>query len=362
MLTILIITAVSLVCAFFCSLAETCIYSITRSRIESLRREGKPSGARLAQLRANIDETIAAILILNTFANSFGAVLAGGVVDREYGSWRLGVLTASIVFGFLFTSTILFFSEIIPKSLGVKFANRVGPALATPLVWLVRILKPLVLMSVAVTRLWGKGTHLHHATEEDIINLAALGQRQGQILPQEAKWVANALRLNDMTAYDLMTPNTVVARLPETLPLRGLTIDAQHWRFSRIPVCLDDNPDAIVGVIHRQRVFDALAKDQFHLTMRDLMIPPDFVDEKTPAHQLLDEFLKKRRHLFCVKDEAGAFIGVVTLEDVLECLLGLEIVDERDAHVDMQELARQRRQMLLEQSRKLIEGEGAEGR
>lgn len=357
MLAITLITLASLVGSFCCSLLEACVFSVSRSRIESLRNEGHRSGEVLARMRANIDEAIAAILIINTFAHSFGAVLAGGLVDRYYGDWRLGVLTSAILFAVFFTVSVLFFSEIVPKSLGVNYANRLAPYIALPLYWLIVALKPMVFVCVAVTRLWGKDTGLHHATEQDIINLAALGHRQGQILPEEVNWVTNALRLNDMTAYNLMTPNNVVERVPEGLKLADTTIDTQHWRFSRLPVCRNDAPDEIVGVVHRAAVFDALARDKFDRTMADLMLPARVVPAETPANELLELFLRERRHLFCVQSKEEVFIGVVTLEDVLECLLGVEIVDESDLHEDMQQVALQKRKQLLQQSEDLIQSQ-----
>lgn len=361
MLPIAILTLSSLSISFFCSLLEACIYSVSRSHIESLRRAGKPSGRRLLRIRANIDEAIAAILILNTVANSAGAAWAGALVKERFGDISF-VVPAVLIYAAFFTTSILFFSEIIPKSLGVKFANRIAPALAAPLLAMIWIFKPVVLVCVAVTRLWGQDMSLHHTTEEDIINLVALGQRSGQITADEARWISNALRLNDVTAYDLMTPNSVVARTPASLPLSKTSVDAQHWLFSRLPVCEDDNPDTIIGVVYRSKVFEAMARDRFELTMRDLMEPPIFVHEDTLAHELLDMFLNKRRHLFCVRDSADGFLGVVTLEDVMECLLGEEIVDESDIHVDMQEVAKQRRRQLLSKSREIIEKKHEERR
>ncbi|MCX7048207.1 MAG: hemolysin family protein [Candidatus Sumerlaeota bacterium] len=352
---ILLISLLAVIITFWCSVAEACIFTVSRSHIEALRREGYKSGERLARMRTNIDEAIAAILILNTIAHTTGAAYASALVEQHYHNAVLGFFSGVLVFAALFTLSILIIGEIVPKSIGVKFANRLAPFFAYQLSWIIFFLKPLIIACVAITRLWGKESHLSHATEDDIISLASLSQRSGQIRPEEVKWVANALRLNDVTAFDLMTPNSVVARVPEPLPLRYTTVDAQHWRYSRVPVCRDDNPDAIVGVVYRRDVFDALAKDQFELTMGKLMEPVRFVPQDMPAHQLLDLFLSERRHLFCVQDAGKQFLGVVTLEDVLECLIGAEIVDEKDLHVNMQELARQRRQRLLRQSQEFIE-------
>jgi CBS domain containing-hemolysin-like protein len=343
---LLIVVGVSLVASFLCSLTEACIYSVSRSRIETLRRSGLRRGAVLAHLRQHIEGSIAAVLIINTIANVVGGILAGALAANVYGSKWLGLFSG------IFTVVILFFGEIIPKSLGVRFANSLPPALAIPIQVMVWLLWPAIQVCIALPRLWGKNVRIAHATEEDIISLTQIVENQGAIYPHEAQWVTNALRLNDVTAYDLMTPNPVVARVPVNMALRQAQINADHWRFSRLPVCDGNDPDKIVGVVRRGRVFDALARDEFDKTMGELMQKAVFVPENMPAHQLLDEFLKKRYHLFCVQNEAGQFTGVVTLEDVLECLLGREIVDETDLHEDMQELARRRKEALLAQGNK----------
>lgn len=317
------------------------MYSVTRSQIETLRRQGHTSGRVLAKMRQHIDESIAAILIVNTIANTLGAAWAGALVLEIYHDLAL------TIFSVAFTLCVLFFAEIVPKSLGVRFAASLAPWLAIPLQLLVWALWPVIKFCVLVTRIWGKGARISHGTEEDIISLARLVEKQGAIYPHEAVWVANALQLDSVTAHDLMTPNPVVARVPETLPLKHAKARAEHWRFSRLPVCSDANPDTIVGVVRRRRVFVALAHDEFEKTIGELMEPAAFVPDTMPGHELIDRFLTTRRHLFCVQDKKGQFLGVVTLEDVLECLLGREIMDETDLHEDMQELARRRKEALL---------------
>lgn len=341
MTLILIISAVSLMTSFLCSMLEACLYSVTRSQIETLRRKGDPRADTLLKVRRKIDDAIAAILITNTVANTLGAAWAGAMVRQHYGSAWLGLFSAC------FTASVLFFAEIVPKSLGVRFASVLAPALAPVLRLMVILLWPLVRICLLLTKIWNRGKKTSHGTEEDIISMARLIHGQGEIHAHEAEWVANALRLNDVTTWDLMTPNPVVARVPQSLPLKNTPIDADQWRFSRLPVCKEDEPDTIVGVVRRRKVFDALARDEFDQTIGDLMEDAEFVAESLPAHRLLDRFLKKRRHLFCVRDEDDQFIGVVSLEDVLEALLGREIVDETDLHEDMQALAERRRDALL---------------
>lgn len=338
------ITGASLLTSFFCSMLEACIYSVTRSRIEALVHRGDRRGRRLRRIRAHIDDSIAAILIVNTIANTAGAAWAGALVRQHYDSTAMGVFSAA------FTAGVLFFAEIVPKSLGVRFASTLAPVLALPLQIMVWILWPVIRLCVLLTKMWRRRKRKADGSEEDIISLARLMQSQGEIRSLEAQWVANALQLDYVTAYDLMTPKPVVVRLASDTLLEQTRMNSDHWRFSRLPVHEPGEPDKIVGIVHRRRVFDALARDEFGRTIGDLMDPPEFVGESLPAHRLLERFLRKRKHLFCVANDQDEFTGVVSLEDVLECLLGQEIVDETDLHEDMQELARRRKDALLARS------------
>lgn len=331
----------SLLTSFFCSMLEACLYSVSRSRVETLARGGDRRGRILARLRLRIDESIAAILIVNTIANTVGAAWIGALVAGHFGNRALGLCSA------IFTILVLFFAEITPKSLGVRFASVLAPALAIPLQLMVWILYPIIKIIGLLTRLWGRDAHISHGTADDIISLTRLIHEQGELKPHEVEWVTNALKMDEITAFDLMTPSPVVARIPASVTLRETKYNADHWRFSRLPVCKNDDPDTILGIIHRRKVFEALARDEFHLKISDLMDPPEFVPETIRADLLLDQFIRKRRHLFCVHDENGVFSGVVTLEDVIEALLGREIVDETDLHEDMQALAKRRKNLLL---------------
>jgi CBS domain containing-hemolysin-like protein len=165
---------------------------------------------------------------------------------------------------------------------------------------------------------------------------------KGRLRPQELRWVENALRLDEVRASELMTPRTVVYTLPADLPLSEVKHRSEHWTHSRLPLTEDRDPDQILGMVLRREVFDAIVKGKPSLKLRDLMHEIDFVPDTMRGHQLLDMFIMKKRHMVAVVDEYGGFEGVVTLEDVLECLLGSEIVDESDRHADMQQWARQR--------------------
>jgi len=319
--------------SFFCSVMEASLYSISRASIETLRRNGDRRGHILAKMRDHIDEPIAAILILNTIANTGGAAFAGALVAEHYGHAWLGAFSASL------TLAILFFSEIVPKSLGFKFATRLAPALAWPLRILVFMLYPAVKFCVMVTNSFGRRSRLAQVPEDDIISLASLSMRSGSIRMQEARWVANALHLDKVVAKDLMTPLSVVRRVSADMPLKMTRTDADHWRFSRIPVYAEDKPEVVVGVVQRRIVFQKLLDGEEDSRMKDIMDPPIFVEDETPAHELLNLFIKHRKHLFTVRTRDTKWIGIITLEDVLEALLGTEIVGEQDLYEDMQEAA-----------------------
>ena len=303
MFALIVIILTSLAGSFICSLTEAALYSVSRSRIETLKRKGDRRALLLAKLRAHINEPIAAILTFNTAVNTLGAAWAGALVAKHYGNDVLGIFSG------IFTAAVLFISEIIPKSLGVTYANSIAPRLARPLQVLIWLLWPFVKVSVLLTRLWGGQARLNYPTEDDIISMAQLSQRGGIILQQEARWIANALRLNDIKVSGIMTPKSVVYRIPDDMRLRETKIDADHWRFSRVPVFAAGDQDSIIGVVQRRQVFAALLQGEEERTIRSLMRVPDFVPTDQPAHELLNRFISTRRHLFCVKNEEGEFVG-----------------------------------------------------
>ncbi len=177
MVLIFTIVALSLVGSFFCSISEASLYSVSHARIETLRRHGLPGGKILSRLRSSIEEPIAAILILNTVFNTMGAVWAGALVDELFG------LRWMMTFSAAFTVAMLLFSEIVPKSLGVVFSDRLAPRLARPLQALIWTLWPLVRLCTAIARLFGRKASLAHITEEDVISTAELSRKSGHILP-----------------------------------------------------------------------------------------------------------------------------------------------------------------------------------
>ena len=334
MTTILVVASLTLLASFLCSLFEAALYSITPSQVELLRRRGTKLATRLAALRDDVEEPIAAILTVNTIAHTVGSAWCGAMVGKEFGDASVGVFAA------IFTFLVLSVTEIVPKSLGVRFANQ----LALPIVWPVQLMiwsvYPVVWVSKKAMRLLTGGGGHGGPTEEEVVMSAALAAREGAMRPEEHRWVQNALRLDTVTAGDLRTPRTVVDTLPADLTVGEVADVNEHWVHSRVPLTEGGDVDRLAGFVHRREVLGAALRGERDRTLRELCSPIQFVPEGMPANELLQLFIDQRFHMAAVVDEFGGFEGVVTLEDVLEQLLGTQIVDEHDRHTDLQELAR----------------------
>lgn len=334
MTTILTIVAVSLAGSFICSLFEAVLYSIPPTRVEEQRRKGLPGAAMLAKLRAKIDEPIAAILTVNTITHTIGASWAGALVGEIYGvrwvTW----------FAIAFTIAILFITEIIPKTLGVVHANTLARLTAWPIQLLIWAVYPLAWLSVQLTRgLIGK-KKITGPSEDEILVMADQALHAGKLLAEERVLITNALALNNVTARDLMTPRTVVETVDAEKTVAEALAEPTKVRHSRLPVVERGELDQTLGIVHRRDLFDRLASGEGGVKVRDLVRRAIYVPQTVAANELLQHLLKKRQHLALVVSEHGDVRGVVTLEDVLEYLLGQEIVDEYDQHVNPQDEAR----------------------
>ncbi|MBK8976079.1 MAG: HlyC/CorC family transporter [Planctomycetes bacterium] len=337
MITIAVVASVTLFASFVCSLLEAALYAVTPSQLEVLKKRGVMGARRFARYREDIEEPIAAILTINTIAHTVGAAVTGALVGARYGDAAVGVFAA------LFTLAVLVLTEIVPKSIGVRYAQRLVPYLALPLQAMLWLSWPIARPSkFLMHRLVGRGAK-HGPTEDEIIAMSRMALRGGNLTAHETRWVQNALELDKVTAHDVMTPRTVV----QSVNLDGITVadllsDPTRMRHSRLPAHEGGDPDRLVGVLLRRDVFDALARGERQLPVAELVRPLDLVPESMTGPELLDRFIRDKRHIVAVMNEYGGFEGIVTLEDVLETLLGAEIVDEHDEHVDMQELARLR--------------------
>ena len=344
MIVLILTVALVVFTSALCSMAEAALYSVPWTYIERLRKAGSPGGEALFALRQNVDRPIVAVLTLNTIANTAGAALAGALAANVLGTELMPWFAA------LITLLILAFGEIIPKTLGVVYASPVATVMARPLRALVLLLRPFIWLSGLLTRLITPAQHGPSATEDDIRAITSLSRQSGIIQPYEESAIRNILALDAKHVRDIMTPRTMVFSLPETMSVAEAYDHPDLWHYSRIPVYGDDNED-VVGIVLRRSIGKAVADGRGGRPLTELMQPARFVLENQTVDRLLLKFLESRLHLFIVLDEYGGLAGVVSLEDVLEEMLGREIVDETDAVTDLREASRQQRQAVLEMAK-----------
>ncbi|MBC8419283.1 MAG: HlyC/CorC family transporter [Desulfobacterales bacterium] len=332
-----LILAVSLAISIsaVCSLFEAVLYSVPLRQLEAMVQAGKPGGKILKALRRNVERPISAILTLNTIANTAGAAFAGAAATAVFGHRWLGYFSA------LFTLAILIFSEIIPKTAGVVYGRSLVNVVAYPIKGLVWIMAPATWLTRLITRLISRDKREEAITAEEIQIMARLSLRTGGIFYYQEQTIERILTLQEKMVKDVMTPRTVVFSLSKHLTVKEAISVARGWEHSRIPVYAQGIED-VVGVVHTKDILIALAKGMEAKNLTELMRPMHFVAETARLNEVLAEFLELRQHLFAVIDEYGGLSGIISLEDILEEILGREIVDESDKVADKQELARQR--------------------
>jgi CBS domain containing-hemolysin-like protein len=333
MFLLIVYVIIALGFSFLCSIAEAVLLSVTTPYITLMRREGRSTGALLAELKGDLNSPLAAILTLNTIAHTVGAAGAGAQAARVFGSAYVGIASGVL------TLLILVLSEIIPKTLGAHYWRQLAPATAYALRALIWLLYPFVKLSEMLTRGLTHGPGLTGFNREELSAMAELSAREGQLDPQETIVLKNLLRLRDTRVTDAMTPRTVIFSLPETLTVEEFFWKYGSERFSRIPIYHED-PGHLNGFVLRSDLLLAQARGntdtRLHTYRREMSALP----ESSSLSRAFEEFLRQRAHMMIIVDEYGGIEGLLTLEDILETLLGLEIVDEGDATEDMQALAR----------------------
>lgn len=324
--------AIAIGVSFMCSVLEAVLLSITPSYVENLSSVRPRAAARINRVRERLDESLAGILILNTFAHTMGAAGVGSQALQIFGA-RWETLIAVLL-----TLAILYFSEIIPKTLGATFWRALAVPCASLISWLVKLVYPLVWLATRLTRAFKRGRD-NEVTREEIIAMASLGHKDGTLVAQENEYLSNVLSLREITTEEVLTPRTVVHMLPQNLSVSEALENTASKRFSRMPIYGSDIDD-ITGKVLRADLYEAERSGHGGDPVSAHAKPILRVSEKMPVQFLLDKFIKNRAHLFLVEDEFGQTAGIVTLEDAIETLLGREIVDESDQVADMQELAR----------------------
>ena len=324
-----------------CSIFEAILYSVPASRVEILARSGKLSGKKLKELKGDIQQPITAILTLNTIAHTLGAAIAGASAAVVFGDKYLGIFSA------LFTMAILIFSEILPKTIGVAYSRELAPFIALPLAVLIKILSPIIWICQLATKLIPHADREEMVSAEDIQAMALLSRKSGEIDPHQEGIIKNIIDLKEKTVRKAMTPRTVTFTLDKHLSVAEAQQLRDQWnRHSRVPVYNHD-PNDIVGFVMRKDVLLSAAEGRERRTLAALMKPVHFVPETAQLNTIMFEFFERRQHLFCVVDEYGSMTGVISLEDIIEEIVGHEIIDETDPAQTMREIARRKSKHML---------------
>jgi len=335
MLLLISFVLFALVFSFLCSIAEAVILSVTPAYTAVMEKQGKSSGPLLRKLKANIGQSLAAILTLNTIAHTVGAVGAGAQAVIVFGDAYLGVISAVL------TLLILVFSEIIPKTLGAHHWRKLAPATAYGLRILVWLLYPFVMLTEKLTGGMVEGLNLSGFSRSEFAAMADLSAKEGQLAERESEILKNLLAFRRTRVREAMTPRTVLFSLPVRTTVAEFFRKHERVMFSRIPVYRED-PDQIEGFVLRGDLLLAQTRGESGKSLDNFRREIPVIPDSASLAHAFTLLLHQSCHLAMVVDEYGDLQGILTLEDIFEELLGLEIVDEGDGAVDMQELARDR--------------------
>lgn len=336
-MTLLIIAVLAvLLSSAICSGAEASLFSVSMVKVRQLANTPDTRAKALLKIRTDMARPIAAIVVLNNIANIVGSVIVGGIATDVLGNKWLGLFS-----GFL-TFLVIIFSEIIPKTLGERNADKIALAVSKPILFIAKLMTPLLwLIEKVTTPLTGKSKNEYTTNAAEIKLLARIGGQEGVIKKKESDLIPRVFELNSMTAKMLMTPRVSMTYLHGAMSLseaKEQIICSEHSRL----VVVDKTPDDVLGTVLKDELLIALVEGKGNQQIAAFVHSPQFIDEDTTAESLLSIFQKTRRHLGVITDEFGGVSGVVSLEDVLEVLTG-EIVDETDKTVDLQEEARQKK-------------------
>ena len=339
--------------SFLCSLLEAVILSVSHSHIEAMVERGRAGGRVLRRLKDRIDRPLAAILTLNTLSHTIGATGVGAqtaALARHYGSdedFWVGIAGAVV------TVAILVLSEIIPKTIGAAYWKSIAGPAAYVIQVLIVVLLPVVVALEWIARAFSKSGYPQGITREEVRIIARLGGEGGELDPAEARVITNLFGMKDLKAADVMTPRVEVVALQKDLTAEQALTERGRLRYSRLPIYGEDIDD-VRGMVLRSQLLETVVEGKGATKIEALASPVVFVPETKSIASLLEEFIERNEHLFVVVDEFGGVEGIVTLEDTIETLLGVEIVDELDTVADLRKLARSR---LKERQRRLAQAD-----
>jgi CBS domain containing-hemolysin-like protein len=332
MTTLLLAIAVVLIGSALCSGTEAVLFSVSYSKVRQWAEEGWKTGAILLEIKENMSRPIATIVVLNNIFNIVGSLIVGAVATAQFGQAVFGILSATLTF------LVIIFSEIIPKTLGERHADRLAPILAYPMAVLTKLFFPITFLIEKLVYPLTKGERQLSTDESEIMLLARLGSHHGHIDRGEAEMIANVFRLDDVTAGEIMTPRVSITYVKAAYTLQEAKDDIVRSRHSRVLVVGED-VDEVQGYALRAELLAQVARGKPDEKVEDFRREVQMVPHTIRANELLRRFRERREHIAVVLDEYGGVKGVVTMEDVLEVLTG-PIVDETDMVENLQELSR----------------------
>ena len=328
----------AVIISFICSILESVLLSVNMAYISVLEKERPTAGALLKSHKIGINKSIASILILNTIANTLGAAAVGAQAESIYGHGA--VFYVSIILTF----AILFFSEIIPKTIGAVYWKSLAPAAAYVIRIFIWITYPIILMTLFVTNRISKKDDTLSLTKEELIESTLLSEDEGVLGEKESDVIENILLLDKIKIKEILTPRTVVFGLDGNRTIKDIVENEPAiFKFSRVPV-YEDTIEYTTGIVMTKKIFHQALKDD-SVALKTIQKNIFKISENLPVSKALDLFIKKKEHMFLVLDGYDQTEGIVTLEDCVETILGVEIVDESDSDADMREVAKQKMRM-----------------
>ncbi|MBQ6254287.1 MAG: DUF21 domain-containing protein [Bacteroidales bacterium] len=325
----------TLVISFLCSILEATLMSTPLSFITMRKEQGYKLADKFLAYKTDTEKPLAAILSLNTIANTIGAAGVGRQATILFGSTWFGIISA------ITTLLILIFAEIVPKTIGSSYWKHLMGFTTRVISFLIVILYPLVLLVSVIARALSKDEDEASVSREEVTAMANIGVEEGVIDSDENKVIQNIMKLDNVQAYEAMTPRIVTMTAQENMTLKNFYKNEQYLHYSRIPV-YGDSPEYITGYILLSDALEGLADDEFDKRLKEIKRPISYFNEEESLSTVWEELLKKREQMALIIDEYGCFQGIVTLEDIIETILGLEIIDENDQAIDMQQFARER--------------------
>lgn len=329
---------VSIIVSSLCSLWESVLLSITPSYVQIVLSEKRSYGQMLDRFKTTIEQPLAAILTLNTIAHTVGAI---GVGQQASLIWANA---SSVITGFIvpaiMTLAILIISEIIPKTIGAMSWKSLTPFTIYSLKIVIILLWPMVVACQFITGLVSKSYHKQSFSRQDLLALTKLGSKEGKVNSTEYVFIQNTLKLRQLRVKEIMTPSTVILSAPETMTVQTFFDKHPSIPFSRIPIYASHTLDNITGFILKTDLLAARYTETANAPLSNLKRSIQIVPETTTVFQLFNDLIRNRHHMAMVVDEHGAIVGLVSMEDVLETLIGQEIVDETDQIIDMQAYAK----------------------